>query len=136
MKTKLFALALIPILFGCSSMTPEQKARGNQLLENAFNIGMLLIESKVGPNDGNDKANYLDGIAFGLRANESTIKNGDDVKAVTSNFAASDKAHWSELADGLAIAFDLAKGKPADKSETIAKALNKVAETQREDGKP
>lgn len=138
----LIALLLLPLfaLSGCAWITAHQTqidstlaVIGNRAMTVAENV---LLSTAVDEADSNFKADYLDTIASGLRANEATIVSSDDVANIVKIWSPSDGAAWQSLAGGVAqVATDALQSSGAMKSaavvEQIATGLNNAAATAR-----
>jgi len=106
---------------------------GNRALVVAENV---LISAATSEADSNFKADYLDSIASGLRANETTIVSSDDVSKIVSIWSPNDGAAWQSLGVGVAQVADQAltaanKPQAAAVVEQIAAGLNTAAKNAR-----
>jgi len=127
-------------LTGCAWITAHQTqidstlaVVGNRALVVAENV---LISAATNEIDANFKADYLDSIASGLRANEASIVTSDDVAKIVTIWSPNDGAAWQSLGAGVAQVADQAltaadKPQAAAVVEQIATGLNTAAEKAR-----
>jgi hypothetical protein len=138
----LIGLVLLPLfaLSGCA-WVQTHKAQidgtlsvvGQRALAVAENV---LISAAVDAADKDFKANFLDSVAAGLRANEATIVNSDDVAKIVQIWSPNDGAQWQQLAGSLGTlasnALETAGQSQASTIvENIATGLNNAAATAR-----
>ncbi len=134
----LVALALLPVfaLSGCA-WVQTHKAQidgtlavvGQRALTVAENV---LISAAVDAADKNFKADFLDSVASGLRANETTIVNADDVAKIVRIWSPNDGAQWQQLAGSLGTVAGSALATAGETQasvivENIATGLNNAA---------
>jgi hypothetical protein len=138
----LIVAALLPLfaLSGCAWITAHQTqidstlaVVGQRALSVAENV---LLSVAVDEADSGFKADYLDAIASGLRANETTIVSSADVEKIVQIWSPNDGDAWQSLAGGVAQIADqalTATGKPqaAAVVEQIATGLNNAAAAAR-----
>jgi hypothetical protein len=129
----LVALFLLS-LSGCT-LTPDQKAKwgatGSFLASKAAKIaGKVILNAAVSQLDGNNKADFLDSAAVGLRSEMENVITAEDVYGVIKIWTP-DKSHWDELAHQAALLYGKTPGTPQDKVEAIAEGLNIAASSQR-----
>lgn len=103
----LIALALLPVfaLSGCAWTQAHKEQINNTLAvvgNRALNVaGQVLISAAVDEADKNFKADFLDSIAAGLRANAMTIVNAEDVAKIVKIWSPNDGSKWQQLAGSL-----------------------------------
>jgi len=105
--TPLILLALLPVfaLSGCA-WTQAHKTQISDTLavvgNRALNVaGQVLISAAVDEADKNFKADFLDSIAAGLRANATTVVTADDVAKIVRIWSPNDGSKWQQLAGSL-----------------------------------
>jgi hypothetical protein len=128
-------LATLALLLAGCTLTPEQKAKwgatGSFVASKAASLaGKIILNAAVSQFDGNNKADFLDSAAEGLRTQMTTAITSDDVAQIIKIWTP-DKPHWGELASQAAQLYDATPGKPMDKVEAIASGLNIAAASQR-----
>lgn len=134
------ALLCLASLTGCTWI----KAHQPQLTATASVIGQralivaeqTLLSAAVSEADSGFKADYLDAISSGLRANETNIVTSDDVAKIVTIWSPNDGSHWQALASGLAHVTDQAltisgQNKAATIVEQLATGLNAAAANAR-----
>jgi len=140
--TPLVLLALLPVfaLSGCAWVQTHKTqidgtlaVVGQRALAVAENV---LISAAVDAADKEFKADFLDSVAAGLRANETTIINADDVSKIVKIWSPNDGAQWQQLAGSLGTvasnALDAAgQTQSATIIENIATGLNNAAASAR-----
>ena len=140
--TPLIVAALIPVfsLSGCAWVTAHRSqidstldVVGQRALSVAENV---LISAATDEVDKNFKADFLDSVATGLRANETTIVNSDDVEKIVKIWSPNDGAQWQSLAGKLGTVAGEAlqssgQSKSATVVEQIATGLNNAAAAAR-----
>lgn len=136
--TPLIALALIPAfaLSGCA-WTQAHKTQISDTLAvvgtRALNVaGQVLLSAAVDEADKDFKADFLDSIAAGLRANATTIVSADDVAKIAQIWSPNDGPKWQQLAGSLGALAGNAlaaagKTEAATVVEQIAMGLNNAA---------
>jgi len=138
----LILLCMVPLfaMSGCAWITAHQSqidstlaVIGNRAMTVAENV---LLSTATDEADSNFKANYLDTIASGLRANETSIVSSDDVASIVKIWSPNDGAQWQQLAGSLGtVAGDAlqsaGKTNSATIVENIATGLNNAAATAR-----
>ena len=95
-----------------------------------------VLSAAISEADKGSKADYLDAVAQGLRANAGNIVTSDDVAAVVKIWTPQEKAHWETLAGEAASITSDALQKHGKRNagaivETVAKGLNQAAATVR-----
>jgi len=95
-----------------------------------------LIAAAVSEADAGFKADYLDSIAQGLRANEADIVTSADVQKIVTIWSPNDGTQWQRLAGKVAQLADQGLTARGDKQaaavvEQIATGLNAAAATTR-----
>ena len=101
----LFALLPVFTLSGCAWMNAHQA----QLSATAGVVGdraaviaeQVLVGMAVSAADKSHKADFLDSVATGLRQNEASIVNSDDVSRIVKIWSPNDGAQWQQLAGNL-----------------------------------
>ena len=138
----LVALVLLPAfaLSGCA-WAQAHKTQINSTLavvgNRALNVaGQVLITAAVDEADKNFKADFLDSIAAGLRANATTIVTADDVSKIVRIWSPNDGTKWQQLAGSLGtLASDALESAGQTQASTIveniAMGLNNAAATAR-----
>lgn len=140
--TPLLLMLMIPIfaLSGCAWITTHQPqikgtlaVVGQRALTVAENV---LIAAAVDEADKNFKANFLDSVATGLRANETNIVTSGDVEKIVKIWSPNDGAQWQALAGQLgSIAGSALQAAGQEHSavvvEQIATGLNNAAASAR-----
>ena len=138
----LIIAALIPLfaVSGCAwvqSHKPQIDSTlavvGQRALSVAENV---LISAAVDETDKSFKADFLDSVASGLRQNETTIVNSDDVAKIVQIWSPNDGAQWQQLAGSLGTVAGNAlqsagKVQSAAVVENIATGLNNAAAAAR-----
>jgi len=138
----LIFLCMVPLLAfsGCAWISAHQPqidstlaVVGQRALSVAENV---LISTATDEVDKNFKADFLDSVASGLRANETTIVNSDDVAKIVKIWSPNDGAQWQQLAGSLStVAGDALQSAGQTKSativENIATGLNNAAAAAR-----
>ena len=125
---------------GCAWITVHQQqiddtfdVMGQRALAVAENV---LLSSAIDEADKNFKADFLDSVASGLRANETTIVNSDDVAKIVKIWSPNDGTQWQQFAGSLGAIAGTAlqsagKNKSASIVENIATGLNNAAASAR-----
>jgi len=140
--TPLIVAAVIPVFAfsGCAWVTAHRAqidstldVVGQRALSVAENV---LISAATDEADKNFKADFLDSVATGLRANETTIVNSDDVEKIVKIWSPNDGAQWQSLAGKLGTVAGEAlqssgQSKSATVVEQIATGLNNAAASAR-----
>ena len=139
---RLFVLAAIPAfafaLAGCAWITAHQAqidATASVLGDRAATIAeQTLINVAADAVDG-DNADFLDSVAKGLRANETTIVNANDVTRIATIWSPGN-AQWQQLAGKLGTLTGQALAAKGDSNsavvvESIATGLNIAAANAR-----
>jgi hypothetical protein len=140
--TPLIALALLPLfaLSGCAWVErhhPQIDATLGVVGARALAVAeKVLISVAVDEADKNFKADFLDSVAAGLRANETTIVNSDDVSRIVRIWSPNDGSAWQALAGNLSTVAGNAlasagQTKSAVIVENIAAGLNDAASKAR-----
>jgi hypothetical protein len=106
---------------------------GQRALAVAENV---LISVAVDEADKSFKADFVDSVASGLRQNETTIVNSDDVSKIVQIWSPNDGAQWQQLAGSLGTVAGNAlqsagKTQSAAVVENIATGLNNAAAAAR-----
>ena len=101
----------------------------------------VLISVATDEADKNFKADFLDSVATGLRQNESSIVNSDDVSKIVQIWSPNDGAAWQSLAGSLGTVAGNAlasagQTKSAVIVENIATGLNDAAAKARSNSTP
>ena len=96
----------------------------------------VLLSSAIDEADKNFKADFLDSVASGLRANETTIISSDDVAKIVKIWSPNDGAQWQQFAGSLGTIAGTAmqsagKTQSASIVENIATGLNNAAAAAR-----
>ena len=105
--TPLIIAALIPMfaLSGCAWISAHQSQIDSTLAvvgQRALAVAeQVLISVATDEADKNFKADFLDSVASGLRQNETTIVNSDDVAKIVQIWSPNDGAQWQQLAGSL-----------------------------------
>jgi hypothetical protein len=134
----LIALAMLPLfaLSGCAWISAHQtqidatlSVVGQRALSVAENV---LISAATDEADTSFKADFLDSVAAGLRANEATIVSSDDVEKIVQIWSPNDGAQWQQLAGSLGTVAGNAlatagQGQASTIVESIATGLNNAA---------
>lgn len=138
--TLLLAALCLGSLTGCAWSRAHQTqidstlaVVGHRALVVAENV---LISAATSELDANFKADYLDAIASGLRANAASIVTSSDVAQIVTIWSPNDGAAWKSLAGGVATVADQAltatgKTQAAAVVEQIATGLNTAAQQTR-----
>ena len=138
----LIALILVLILApsGCAWISVHQPqiddtfdVLGQRALAVAENV---LLSSAIDEADKNFKADFLDSVASGLRANETPLVNSDDVSKIVKIWRPNDGAQWQQFAGSLGTIAGTAlqsagKTQSAAIVENIATGLNNAAAAAR-----
>ena len=138
----LIVVALLPLfaLSGCAwvqSHKPQIDGTlavvGQRALSVAENV---LISAAVDETDKSFKADFLDSVASGLRQNETTIVNSEDVSKIVQIWSPNDGQQWQQLAGSLGTVAGNAlqsagKVQSAAVVENIATGLNNAAAAAR-----
>ena len=140
--TPLIAAALLPLfaLSGCA-WAQIHRAQINDtsavISQRALNIAeRVLISVAANAADKNFKADFLDSVAVGLRQNEATVVNAEDVAKIVRIWSPNDGAQWQALAGSLGSMTGLAletagNSHSAAIVENIARGLNEAAAAAR-----
>ena len=134
----LIVAALLPLfgLSGCAwvqTHQPQIDATLGVVGARALAVAeKVLLSVAVDEVDKNFKADFLDSVASGLRANETTIVNSDDVAKIVQIWSPNDGAAWQQLAGNLGTVAGNAlatagETKTAAIVENIATGLNNAA---------
>ena len=138
----LIAAALLPLfaLSGCA-WAQTHRAQINDtsavISQRAMNIAeSVLISVAANAADKNFKADFLDSVAVGLRQNEATIVNAEDVAKIVRIWSPNDGAQWQALAGSLGSMTGLALESAGNTQsaaivENIATGLNEAAAAAR-----
>ena len=141
----LFALLPVFALSGCAWVNAHQSqisATGGIVGDRAAVIAEpVLVGMAVNAADKNHKADFLDSVATGLRQNEASIVNSDDVSRIVKIWSPNDGAHWQQLAGNLGALTGQAlqaqgHGQTAAIVENIAVGLNTAAADARKSTTP
>lgn len=114
-------------------MTPGQKAQwsatGSVVAQKAVTIALnTVISAAQSPSDAGDKADWLDSLSTGLRAQAPGLVTSDDFKAIAAIWTPANKPHWQALSNELADLYERTKDLPeAERTEAIARGLNAAA---------
>lgn len=140
--TPLILLALLPVFTfsGCAWI----KTHKTQIDDTLTVVGQrsltvaeqVLISVATDEADKNFKADFLDAVASGLRQNETTIVNSDDVAKIVQIWSPNDGAQWQQLAGNLGSVAGKALAAPGETQsaaivENIATGLNNAAAAAR-----
>ena len=130
----LIALILVLILApsGCAWISVHQP----QIDDTFYVLGQRALAAAIDEADKNFKADFLDSVASGLRANETTIVNSDDVSKIVKIWSPNDGAQWQQFAGSLGTIAGTAlqsagKTQSAAIVENIATGLNNAAAAAR-----
>lgn len=143
----LIIAALLPMfaLSGCAwvqAHRPQIDATLDVVGQRALAVAeRVLISVATDEADKNFKANFLDSVASGLRQNETTIVNANDVSKIVRIWSPNDGAAWQELAGNLGtVAGNALQSSGQTKSaaivENIAVGLNDAAAKARATSTP
>ncbi len=130
---------LAPLLLGlggCSSMTPQSKAKwsatGSWLVAKATDVALsTVVAAAQSQGDAGKKANWLDSLGTGLRTQAVASFSGDDVRALVGIWTP-DKPHWESLAAQLAgLSKQAAALPPAQRAELLAQGVERAAAAAR-----
>ena len=99
----------------------------------------MLISAAVDQADKQFKADFLDSVATGLRQNEATIVNSEDVAKIVRIWSPNDGAQWQQLAGNLGTVTGNALATAGQTNaativENIATGLNTAAAKARAEG--
>ena len=141
----LIALALLPVsaLTGCAWVQAHRTQIDGSLAvvgQRALDVAeSVLISAAVNQVDKQFKADFLDSVASGLRQNEATIVNAEDVAKIVRIWSPNDGAQWQQLAGNLGTvaghALETAgQTNAATVVENIATGLNTAAAKARAEG--
>jgi hypothetical protein len=123
----IFAVAIN--MTGCAwvqSHREQIKGTLSVIANRAFAVaGNAVISAAADEVDKNYKANFLDSVASGLRANEANIISSDDIKRIVQIWSPTDGDRWQELATEVARVAGPAP--TAATVEQIATGLNNAA---------
>ena len=136
--TPLIVAALLPVfaLSGCAWVQAHRTqidATLDVVGQRALAVAeKVLISVATDEADKNFKADFLDSVATGLRQNETTIVNSDDVSKIVQIWSPNDGAAWQQLAGSLGtVAGNALQSAGQNKSaaivENIAVGLNDAA---------
>ena len=136
--TPLIVAALLPLfaLSGCAWVQTHRTQIDDTLAvvgQRALSVAeRVLISVATDEVDKNFKADFLDSVATGLRQNETTIVNSDDVSKIVQIWSPNDGAAWQQLAGSLStVAGNALQSAGQTKSaaivENIAVGLNDAA---------
>ena len=140
--TPLIVAALLPMfaLSGCAWVErhrPQIDATLGVVSARALAVvEKVLLSVAVDEADKNFKADFLDSVATGLRQNETTIVNSEDVAKIVKIWSPNDGAAWQSLAGNLGTLAGSAlqsagKTQSAAIIENIATGLNNAASVAR-----
>ena len=105
--TPLIVAALLPLfaLSGCAWVQTHRTQIDDTLAvvgQRTLSVAeRVLISVATDEADKNFKADFLDSVATGLRQNETTIVNSDDVSKIVQIWSPNDGAAWQQLAGSL-----------------------------------
>ena len=140
--TPLILLALLPVfaLSGCAWISAHKTQIDDTLAvvgQRALTVAeQVLISVATDEADKNFKADFLDAVASGLRQNETTIVNSDDVAKIVQIWSPNDGAQWQQLAGNLGSVAGNALAAAGETQsaaivENIATGLNNAAAAAR-----
>ena len=143
----LIVAALLPLfaLSGCAWVQkhrPQIDATLSVVSARALAVAeRVLISVATDEADKNFKADFLDSVASGLRQNETTIVNSDDVAKIAQIWSPNDGVAWQQLAGNLGtVASNALESAGQSKSavivENIATGLNDAAAKARATATP
>ena len=102
----LLAALCLSSLTGCAWIKTHQaqiNATASVLGQRALSVAeATLLSAAVSEADAGFKADYLDAIASGLRANEASIVTSGDVAQIVTIWSPNDGAQWQKLAGSVA----------------------------------
>lgn len=136
----LLAALVLSSLTGCAwtqAHLPQIKATASVIGNRALILAeQTLISAAVNAADAGFKADYLDAIASGLRANEGNLVTSADVASIVKIWSPNDGPQWQKLAGNAAQLADQALiehgyVKPAAVIEQIATGFNAAAASAR-----
>ena len=136
------ALILLPLfaLSGCAWISAHKPQIDSTLAivgQRALAVAeQVLISVAADEADKNFKADFLDAVASGLRQNETTIVNSDDVAKIVQIWSPNDGAQWKSLAGSLGTVAGNALATAGETQsaaivENIATGLNNAAAAAR-----
>jgi hypothetical protein len=136
------ALILLPLfaLSGCAWISAHKPQIDSTLTivgQRALAVAeQVLISVATDEVDKNFKADFLDAVASGLRQNETTIVNSDDVAKIVQIWSPNDGAQWQQLAGTLGTVAGNALATAGETQsaaivENIATGLNNAAAAAR-----
>ena len=125
-------LGLTLLFGGCSSLTPEQRgkwsATGGLLARKAMAVAFSsVLNAAQSKADAGVKADWLDSLATGLRAQGPGLVTSDDFRAVAAIWAPAQE-RWQTLAGQLGTIYTAANAAPpAVRVEALATGLQTAA---------
>lgn len=134
-KIAIATIVMIAAAFtGCANLTPEQRDNGNAALKAYLGQKVTGLATSLITNaaksyfDKSKKADLLDSAAQGLRTELTAVDQNDftSIANIVKAYTAP-KAHWDTLATQVAKTIVNTPGKPAEKVEVAAQALNTAA---------
>lgn len=132
----LLALFCLPAFTGCAHLSPETKSRfaatGQWLAGKATTIALnTVLAAAQSQADASNKADWMDSLATGLRAQAVASFSGDDVRDLVGIWTPA-RPHWQDLGAQLAaLAQQATTLPPEQRAEFLARALNDAAAAAR-----
>ena len=125
----ILTLVFLAFILAACTLTQQQKdnlgATGSHIARRAAQIALqTVINSAINPDDREEKTDYLEGLALGLRSQQGAMVTSDDIKTVVDIWTPKG-TEWNQLGTKLADAY---KDKAPATPKEAAKVLEGMAQ--------